>query len=174
MAATGVLALFTAMLQPTLSPGLSAWQLVQVWVSVACVNLALVLGEIGYHYLFSYGQSERRMTRHVLTQFAPSLGAGAVLTISFITSSPHQVDLLPGLWALVFGLGIFAARPYLVHGMGWVALFYLVAGGVLISMAGHDVPVNSWAMGGTFGFGQLFMALVLYWRLERKENVWNR
>ena len=35
-------------------------------------------------------------------------------------------------WALLFSLGLFSCRPYLPRGIGWVALFYLLAGGGLL------------------------------------------
>src|SRR5258708_6260503 len=76
--------------------------------------------------------------------------------------------LLPGLWSLSFSLGIFAARPNLPRGIGWVGLFYLLAGTLLLTPVGTSL--GALGMGGAFGFGQLFMALVLYWNLERKPD----
>ena len=52
-------------------------------------------------------------TRQVVGQFLPSLIAGAIISASFVRLSPTLVPLLPGLWAICFGIGIFASRPYL-------------------------------------------------------------
>ena len=69
-----------------------------------------------------------RRTRQVVGQFLPSLIAGAIISASFVRLMPALVPLLPGLWAICFGIGIFASRPYLPRASGWVALFYYAAG----------------------------------------------
>ena len=77
------------------------------------------------------------------------------------------MPLLPGLWAICFGIGIFASRPYLPRASGWVALFYYAAGVALLWRANGTTPLHAWWVGGTFGIGQLLAAFVLFWNLER-------
>jgi hypothetical protein len=67
---------------------------------------------------------------------------------------------------LSFGLGIFASLPYLVRASGWVALYFYVAGALLLWTAGGRDVLSAWSVGGTFGVGQLLTAAVLYWNLE--------
>ena len=93
--------------------------------------------------------------------------AGAIITASLVHLSAALVPLLPGLWAICFGLGIFASRPYLPRASGWVALFYYVAGIALLWVARGPEPLRAWWVGGTFGTGQLLAAFVLFWNLER-------
>ena len=71
------------------------------------------------------------------------------------------------LWALFFGVGIFAARPYVPRASGWVALYYWTVGLMLLWMARGVDLLSPWAVGATFGTGQLLAAAVLYWNLER-------
>lgn len=78
--------------------------------------------------------------------------------------------VLPGLWAAVFGLGVFASRPYLPRAVGWVALYYLLAGVVLLILARPGVP-SPWSVGLTFGFGQAAAAVVLWFHLERGHDA---
>ena len=78
------------------------------------------------------------------------------------------MPLLPGLWAICFGIGIFACRPYLPRASGWVALFYYAAGFGLLWIASGVEPLSGWWVGGTFGIGQLLAAAVLWWNLERR------
>jgi len=75
--------------------------------------------------------------------------------------------LLPGLWCLFFSMGVFASRPYLPHGVGWVGLFYLFGGGALLALAPAGLSLEPWGMGAAFGVGQFLLAMVLYWNLER-------
>jgi hypothetical protein len=69
------------------------------------------------------------------------------------------------LWAILFGLGIFASRPYLPRTTGWVALYYLTAGALLLFF-GREAS-SAWVVGGTFAVGQLSTAAALTWNRER-------
>jgi hypothetical protein len=168
VAASGLVGLAAAWFQPT---GLSADPIgfVIYWVVVAALAGFVGVSETVYNYVVHDETMTRRRTRRVFAQLLPSLCAGALLTASFAQSSPRLVRLLPGVWALVFGLGIFASRPYLVRASGWVALYFYAAGAVLLWAALGTETLNPWAVGGTFGVGQLFTAAVLYWNLEREE-----
>ncbi len=162
MAMTGGLAIGAGLLQLRLLPELSPDGFIIFWTSIAAACLLLVGSEIAVDYWTGYGNPQKRMARKVINQFAPSLAAGALLTIPLT----QHVGWLPGLWSLVFGLGVFAARPYLPRGIGWVALFYVSAGLLLLGPTGQTL--GSLAMVASFGFGQLFMAWVLFWNLERR------
>jgi hypothetical protein len=101
-------------------------------------------------------------------QFLPSVAGGAAIAACFTQLSASLVPLLPGLWAVCFGLGTFASRPYLPRASGWVALFYVAAGVALLWNAMGPEPLTGWRVGGTFGAGQLLAAIVLWWNLERE------
>jgi hypothetical protein len=165
VAGTAAFALAAAGLQPWLVR--TEVQFVLYWMLFALASLALVALEIGCHFFPRLSPAERRMTFKVTGQFVPCLLAGAVTTL--LAFRGGYIPLLPGLWALLFSLGLFASRPYLPHGVGWVALSFLVAGGVLLWLAPGGESLRPWGMGLTFGLGQSANALVLYWNLERKD-----
>src|SRR5205085_11762172 len=106
-------------------------------------------------------------TRLVLGQFLPSILAGALLTATLVGLGPQSVALLPGIWALCFGVAVFASRVYLPRSAGWVALFYYAIGAAQLWAATGSTALHGWWVGLTFGCGQLLAALVLYWNLER-------
>ncbi|MEN6627502.1 MAG: hypothetical protein ABFD69_14855 [Candidatus Sumerlaeia bacterium] len=139
---------------------------VYYWVGVAAVAMAVGGAGMLKSYLGQPSPLARRRTRVLAGQFAPSIAVGAIVTAALF-GRDELIPLLPGLWALVFGLGTFAARPYLPRIIGWVALYYLIAGGILLALAGKGLALNPWAMGLAFGPGQLLSGLVLYWNLER-------
>lgn len=169
VAASGLMGLAAAWLQP---PGLAADPagFVLYWVAVAICAGFVGVSEIVYNYIVHDEALARERTRRVVGQLLPSLLGGALVTASFVHLSTSFVTLLPGLWALSFGLGIFASRPYLVRASGWVALYFCAAGAALLWTAHSPETLNAWAVGGTFGVGQLFTAAVLYWNLEQKER----
>jgi hypothetical protein len=163
MAMTGAVAVLGACTQSYLVDGPVAY--VRFWGVLAVFNLVLVAGEIGVDYWMRQSRREQRLAWRSVGQFLPSIAVGLVLTVAFM--STLGVAMLPGLWALVFSLGVFASRPYLPHGVGWVGLFYLVAGGALLAGGPGGWSLAPWAMGATFAIGQLTLAMVLHWNLER-------
>ena len=102
-------------------------------------------------------------------QYLMPLAAGALITAAFARGGPELVLYLPGAWAIVFGLGTIAARPYLPRGTGFVGLGYVVAGGALLARAPLDLELSGWTVGGVFGPGHLATALVI-WRDQPRET----
>jgi hypothetical protein len=138
------------------------------WTVVAACAMLVGASEIVRNYVVHDDEAARRRTRRVVGQFLPSLLGGAIVTASFVHLSAALVPVLPGIWAICFGIGVFASRPYLPRAAGHVALFYYAAGVLLLWIARGPEPLAGWWVGGTFGLGQLFAALVLYWNLERR------
>jgi hypothetical protein len=138
------------------------------WVVVAVAAMFVGSSEILYNYVVHDSASGRRHTRKVVGQFLPSVLAGGAIAVCFCRLDPALVVLLPGLWAICFGLGAFASRPYLPRASGWVALFYYAAGfALLVTPHSAGAALNGWWIGATFGTGQLLAAVVLWWNLER-------
>jgi hypothetical protein len=171
VAASGLIGLCAAWLQPVGLGATDAVGFVLYWTAVAVCAGFVGVSEIVYNYAVRDDAAERRRTRRVVGQFLPSLLGGAVITASFVHLSAALVPLLPGLWSICFGVGIFASRPYLPRASGYVALFYYAAGVALLWIARGPEPVAAWWVGGTFGVGQILAALVLYWNLERRQTA---
>ena len=165
VAISGVIGLAGAWLQPA---GLTADPVAFViyWTAVALVAGCVGISEIAYNYVVHDDALARRRTRRVVGQILPSLLAGAIVTASFVRLSTALVPLLPGIWAICFGVGIFASRPFLVRASGWVALYFYAAGVALLWIARGPETLSAWEVGGTFGVGQLLTAAVLYRNLE--------
>jgi len=171
VAFTGGFAILGGLLQPWIVPTGLPLAFVNYWVVVALVSFAFVAAHIGSDYWSCASPSRRRATRKILGQFLPCVLAGAILTGLLIQPDASRGALLPGLWAILFSLGIFSCRPYLPRTIGWVALFYLIAGTVLLSLAGGDTACSPWGMAVTFGVGQFLAALAMHINLERKEHA---
>jgi hypothetical protein len=170
VALSGMVGLAAAWFQ---RPGLGAddpLSFVVYWSVVAVAAAAVGVSEIVYAGLTADLRTsfERRQTRRVAIQFLAPIAVAVLVTVTFIRLGPALVALLPGLWALCYGLAIFAARPYLARGSGVVALYYTACGTILLWSAHTMVARSPWAVGGVFGVGQLFGAAVIYWNLERR------
>jgi hypothetical protein len=167
VAASGLMGYAAGWMQ---APGLGASDpvgFVVYWSVLATCAAFVGASEIVYNYVVHDNRASRRRTRQVVGQFLPSLLAGAIITGSLVHLGTGLIPLLPGLWAICFGIGTFASRPYLPRAAGWVALFYYAVGIALLWGAHGARPLHAWWVGGTFGTGQLLAAAVLYWNLER-------
>jgi hypothetical protein len=165
VAASGLIGLAAAWLQPTrLDADPAAFVL--YWMVVAAAAGFVGVSEIVYNYIVHDEAFARRRTRRVVGQLMPSLLGAAVITACFTRLSAALVPLLPGIWAICFGVGIFASRPFLIRSCGWVALYFYAAGVALLWNARGPETLSAWSVGGTFGVGQLITAAVLYWSLE--------
>jgi len=171
VALSGALALSAAAEQARLLGGQpTARAFVLYWTVVAGLGLATAGGGIAWKYLARSDQAARRKTRIAVGQFLPCIAAGIFLTAAASLAGPNLIAFLPGLWALLFGLGVFSSRPYLPRLTGFVGLFYLGAGAVLLALAPRESGLSPWGIGLTFGIGQVLSGIVLYWSLERNES----
>lgn len=139
---------------------------VRTWLAVGIVALVAGCAEIVWRYASRASPLERRRTRVVMRQFLPGLVAGVVLSVALVQLSPASVAAVPGLWAICFGLAIFAARPCLPPSSAWVAAYYAVAGVLLLTLTPGGVPAP-WTVGATFGIGQGLAAVLIHVTLER-------
>lgn len=169
MAVTAGVAVLGGVLQPRLVPDGDGHAFVTFWLALAALNVLVVAGEIAADWLLLLTARQQRMTWRVVSQFLPSLAGGALLSWAFLQVHGGAA-LLPGSWALVFALGVLASRPYLPRGVGWVGLYYVVAGAGLLTLAPMGLALHPWAMGTCFALGQAYLAAVLYWNLERHGN----
>jgi hypothetical protein len=169
LALSGVVGLVAAVAQPARISS-DPVGFLGYWSVVAAVAGVIGLVEIVYNYVARDHASGRRRTRQVLGQFLPAGLGGAVITAAFAHLGASLVPLLPGIWAICFGIGTFASRPYLPRMAGFVALYYCAAGSVLLWTVDLGGQLHPWSVGGVFGIGQLLAAAVLYWELERGDE----
>jgi hypothetical protein len=125
----------------------------------------------GLEMIIRARNSSTTMTRDLawlaLEQFCPALMAGALVTVVLVRASPESLWMLPGLWQIMYALGIFASCRLLPRPTFWVAVFYLGTGLAALALAHGDRALSPWSMGLPFGVGQILAALVLYRTLER-------
>ena len=112
----------------------------------------------------------REITWLAVEQFLPCLAAGGLLTVVLVRSAPEAFWMLPGLWQILFSLGVFASCRLLPRATFGVAVFYLSRAWRRWPSARGESAFSPWAMGLPFGAGQLFAAGVLYRTLECRDE----
>jgi hypothetical protein len=101
------------------------------------------------------------MIRTAVEQFLPAAGAGTLLTIVIAASVPQAQWMLPGLWQIIFSLGIFSSCRFLPQPMPAAGAWYLLTGLTCIMLADNRA-LSPWTMGVAYGGGQLLVAGILY------------
>lgn len=141
-----------------------------LWIGAAAVSaLAAGAGMVDRRRRAASAWS-REVTRLALDQFTPCLVAGGLVTAVVATTAPEVAWMLPGLWQVLFSLGIFASCRLLPPATWAVAVFYLIAGVASLGLARGEASLSPWAMALPFGAGQLLASGVLYWTLERGDG----
>ena len=137
-----------------------------VWVATAAVSVALATFETIVRSRRVHSGFATEMIRSAVEQFLPAAIVGLLLTGVMLLAAPQELWMLPGLWALIFSLGVFASCRFLPRQMFAVGLWYLVCGLVCLMMASGSRVLWPWEMGIPFGVGQLLVAAVLRYGFE--------
>jgi hypothetical protein len=169
-AITGLIAFIATLFYPAFVEFPDSRGFVYYWVIVALINCIIAGGMILYQYKKTTTGFEKQKIRRVSAQFCTTIVAGGIVTIAITFSRPGMIPFLPGIWALLFGMGIMTIRPYLPTLIILGAFSYFLAGAVLFFIALEYPAELPMAMGMTFGLGQLATAILLYWTVERDEN----
>ncbi len=138
-----------------------------LWLSAAVISLVVVGAELSARCYFAASPRTSRHTLQAVEQFLPCVIAGALTTAALGLGAPECAWMLPGLWAILFSLGVFASWRLLPGSIFWAGGFYLIAGIVCVAIGSGEQALAPWMMAGTFGGGQLLTACLLYWNLER-------
>jgi hypothetical protein len=167
---SGLLALVAAAVQPYVVPDPAdrLTPYLVLWVLVAGASLVVVGIEMTLRYRRSSSPLQREVTLLAVEQFVPSLVAGATVTVVIARFAKEIAWTLPGVWAILFSMGIFASRRLLPYALFYSGAAYLLAGLTILATGQGENAFSPWAMGLTFGLGQLFTAALLYWNLERR------
>jgi hypothetical protein len=99
-------------------------------------------------------------------QFLPSAFAGVLLTLVLLARAPEALWMLPGLWQMILGLGMFAACRNLPPSLRVVAGWYMATGLANLAFAQGAFALSPWAMGLPVAVGE-GLAAALLWRSYR-------
>ena len=132
-----------------------------IWIATAAVSLTLTGIETVLRSRRVHTSFANEMIYQAAEQFLPALAAGLMLSVVVIRFAPHSVWMLPGLWQVIFSLGVFASCRFLPRQMFLVGMWYLATGLICIGVGREDASFSPWLMGIPFGIGQLLVAAVL-------------
>jgi hypothetical protein len=141
-----------------------------LWLATAFLAAGAAGSGIWWRRRLVHQPLSQELTRLAVLQFAPCIVAGGLVTLVIARHAPQVGWMLPGLWQVLFSLGIFASCRLLPRPIVVIGIFYLVAGVLNLALTPENKAFSPWSMGLPFGLGQLATAGILYWHLERDDD----
>jgi fumarate reductase subunit D len=164
VAATGLLAMLAAATQALWlpDPASNVVAYLALWVATAAVSVALIGVEMVARTRRIHSGLADEMIHAATEQFIPAGVAGMLITVVLYRFAPESLWMLPGLWQIVFSLGLFASCRSLPRPMFAAGVWYLGAGLATLAFANGEQAFSPYAMAVPYGVGQLYIAAVLY------------
>lgn len=170
---TGALAVLAAFAQSRWLPDAASHtaQWLALWIVVAAVSATVIGVEMVGRSRRLHSHLADDMIRAAVEQFLPCAVAGGAVTVVLPVFAPQSVWMLPGLWQILFGLGVFASCRFLPRAMAMVGFWYLGAGLLCLAFGGGAQAFAPWAMGAPFGVGQVLVAAVLRFAAGEQDEL---
>lgn len=171
LAATGVLAIAAAAAQmhwlPDAADHVPAY--LAIWISTAVVSAALIGTHMRALTRRMHSGLADEMTHMAVEQFLPSAAAGTLVTLVIPLYVPAVAWMLPGLWQVIFSLGVFSSCRFLPRPMLAAGAWYLLTGLGCIAL-GDARALSPWAMGVPYGAGQMLVAGILFFNRAEEDD----
>jgi hypothetical protein len=162
LATTGMFAILAAVAQALWLPDpahhISAY--LGVWVSTAVLSAALTGVQMYSRARRIHSGLSNEMLRMAVEQFLPSVAAGLLVSLVLLQYVPFATWMLPGVWQVIFSLGIFSSCRFFPGPMITAGAWYLLTGLSCLAMGGNRA-LSPWTMGIAYGAGQLLVAAIL-------------
>lgn len=171
VAASGVLALLVAAVQSHWMRNETDFRaFAAVWIATASLSLAMVTIQMLFRARRVHCGLATEMVLAAAEQFLPALVVGSLLTAVVLRAAPREAWMLPGLWQLLFSLGVFASCRFLPRLTFAVGIWYLIGGLTTLVVQCQSQALLPWTMGIPFGVGQLLVAAVLQYGDENGDE----
>jgi hypothetical protein len=139
------------------------------WISTAILSAGLIATQMLARTRRIHSGMADEMIRMAVEQFLPSALAGTLMTFVLVRFVPGALWMLPGVWQVIFSLGVFSSCRFLPRPMIAAGLWYLLTGLVCIALA-DSRALSPWAMGIPYGAGQLLVAAILFFNSREGED----
>jgi len=163
LAATAIFAIAAAAAQAAWVPDPSkhVTSYLSIWIVTALVSAVLIGVQTVTRAHRMHSGIANEMIYMAVEQFLPAAGAGALLTLVLVEYAPSAMWTLPGLWQIIFSLGVFSSCRFLPRAMVATGMWYLITGLTCIAL-GESRAFSPWTMGVSFGVGQFLAGGILF------------
>ena len=110
--------------EPAKHPG----QYVALWLGTGVVSAALIVVQMLTRANRLHSGMADEMIRMAVAQFLPAAFAGLLLPFVLLRAAPGAIWIMPGLWQVIFSLGVFASCRCLLRAMYLAGAWFLCTG----------------------------------------------
>ena len=163
VAATGLLAGCASALQAVFVkyPLENLAQFLALWICTAVIAVTLTGLQTVIRARRVHSELARDMILAAAESLLPAIFAGVLVTMVLLRFAPHEAWMIPGLWQIFYGLGIFASCRFVPRQMLAVGGWFLATGVLCLATGMGTRALSAWEMGFPFGVGQLLIAAIL-------------
>jgi len=142
---------------------------VAIWLTTAVVCAALIATQMLTRARRLHSGMADEMIRMAVAQFLPAAVAGAVVPF-ILLHVPHDVFwMLPGLWQIIFSLGVFASCRCLPRPMLLAGTWFLVTGLGCLAL-GDNRALAPATMSGAYAGGMMLVAVIHYFSARKASS----
>jgi hypothetical protein len=140
-----------------------------IWISTALLSAVLTGAQMYTRSRRIHSGLSDEMIRMAVEQFLPSVAAGLLVTLVLAHYVPSVSWMLPGLWPVIFSIGVFSSCRFLPRPMIAAGVWYLFTGLLCLAL-GDNRALSPTTMGLSFGIGQLIVAAILLFATPESED----
>jgi hypothetical protein len=171
LATTALFALIAAALQTKFvsNPSSEISRYLTLWIVTAVAAIVLTGVQMYTRARRMHSGLSEEMIHIAVEQFVPAMVAGALITAVLVRNAPTTLWMLPGIWQVLFALGVFSSCRFLPRAMVAPGVWYLMTGLACLSI-GDDRALSPWTMGIAYGIGQAIVAAILYFNSQEASD----
>ena len=134
---------------------------VALWLIIGILSAALIITQMLTRADRLHSGMADEMIRMAVAQFLPAGITGAILPFVLLRVNSDVFWMLPGLWQIVFGLGVFASCRCLPRPMLMAGVWFLLTGLACVSFGGNRALAPA-MMSVPYAVGMGYVAVVHY------------
>jgi hypothetical protein len=142
-------------------PATQPKQYVALWLTVGVLCAALIGTQMLVRANRLHSGMADEMVRMAVAQFLPAAMTGVILPFVLLRVASSVLWLLPGLWQIIFGLGVFASCRCLPRPMLLAGIWFLLTGLACIAL-GDPRALAPVTMSTTYAIGMTLVAAIHY------------
>jgi len=132
---------------------------VALWLSVGVVSAGLIVTQMMTRANRLHSGMADEMIRVAVAQFVPAAMVGVILPFILLHVTHNVFWMLPGLWQIVFSLGVFASCRCLPRQMLIAGVWFMVTGLMCVEL-GDVRALAPVTMAGAFGVGMSLVGAI--------------
>jgi hypothetical protein len=168
LSATAVIAMLAGAAQSRWvpEPATHPMQYVALWLGTGIFCAALIATQMLTRANRLHSGMADEMIRMAVAQFLPAGIVGAILPFVLLHVTHTVFWMLPGLWQIIFSLGVFASRRCLPRPMLLVGAWFLLTGFACLTL-GDTRALTPSTMSYAFAVGMALVAVIHYFSSKK-------